>query len=308
MLFGEAERHLRGGENADAGRIGQQGAGDAGHGAAHMLAVIEDEDGVAGAQIFGDEVQRLRAGAKRHGEGLDQHAFDEFAGRDRGEVDHPDAALGMVERTGHRDRQSGLAHPARADNADEPVLADQLADRGDLGFARDAIGAVAADIAAGAGTRRDGRRFALARRRANILVSRGRGRWRRSRAPSALRSADIWTRRVFSSTMTPGQTASNSSPLSSSCSRRSSSARSRSNERARQLDRPVRTDQVALVQPQPIVTEQHFHGDGSLEQFAAGKKTEILDRRIRIVSELFRFGPRTVSAGRRMILASRRGD
>ena len=53
-----------------------------------------------------------------------------------------------------------------------------------------------------------------------------------ARAPSTLRSAEIWTVRLFSSTTRPGQTASSNSSFETTRSRRSISATSRSNARA----------------------------------------------------------------------------
>ncbi len=172
-LADDAQRLAARRQDVDARAAPEQLVRDAGDVADQVLAVVEDDERGAVGERVEDAVQRVGGRHPRRGGALEQRGLaqaergedrgpDAAGLDDRGELDEPDAVgrVGQVVRPGLA-RQPGLPGPARAEERDEPVVADRLGDARELLGAADEARQRRAQVRAG----RPGGRVLRRRRR-----------------------------------------------------------------------------------------------------------------------------------------------
>ena len=121
LLAGDAEALPAGGEEADAGARGEHPRDELTGAVEHVLAVVQHDQRVAGPQVLDHDVEGVVVAepcTQCVGDGGEHGA----PGGDAREVDDP-AAVGPVAGVGdgELEHQPGLAHPAGADDGDEPA-------------------------------------------------------------------------------------------------------------------------------------------------------------------------------------------
>ena len=104
----------------------------------YLLAVVDHQQRVEIAQLFGQRVDERTPELLAQAEHAGDRLRDVAAVRDRGELRAPHAVGVNVELVGRRvQREAGLAAPAGTGQRHQPVLAHGLAHRGDLGVTAD---------------------------------------------------------------------------------------------------------------------------------------------------------------------------
>ena len=124
-LAGNAEGLATGGHHPEAGQRPDQGLGERSRLVDDVFAVVEDDDEGAAGEVAGDELRRRSRGLviaqsrPRGAEGRSRSRSDGCGIGDTRELHQPGAA-GVLVATPRRsrDRQAGLADPARADQRD----------------------------------------------------------------------------------------------------------------------------------------------------------------------------------------------
>ena len=136
QLARQPQRLPAGGQHGDPGAGGEQAGGERGGRGRRGVAGVQDQQEPARRDEVGERVQHRTPGLGPQPE----------CGRDRrvglgpgGEVDVPGAVRVPVV-AGRLDRQPGLARPARADDADQPVFVQQRAQLRPLGRPADETG------------------------------------------------------------------------------------------------------------------------------------------------------------------------
>ena len=127
VLGGQAERLAGRGQHRQVGAGVDQPAGDLPGGVHDVLAVVEDEERPADGQGVPGRVQdgvALDPQAERGGQG----AGDQAGLLDLGQLDHVGGPAGLGGVGRDLQRQPGLAHPARADDGDQPLAGDPVAE------------------------------------------------------------------------------------------------------------------------------------------------------------------------------------
>ena len=170
-LTGDAERLPAGGEDAQAGALGEEPVGEHGGGLGHVLAVVQHEQRVARRQSGDEPGHRVGLPARpaRHG-GHGAHGHQAGVAQaergegglhhlrrvvDRRELDQPHAAgHPRGDRLGRLHRQPRLARPARAEQRDEAVGGEERADPADVVVPADEAGQPGPQVAPARGTRR----------------------------------------------------------------------------------------------------------------------------------------------------------
>ena len=125
-LARKSQRHLARGQHRQSGRTVEQPRHQVRHGVDHVLTVVEQQDRLGP----GEPVDQLCLTA-RDLQRLGNHPRDRRGLVHRVETHQPDAACGP-EATRELDRRTGLADPGGADDRHQPVVAQQVAQGGQL--------------------------------------------------------------------------------------------------------------------------------------------------------------------------------
>ena len=157
VLGGQTEGLAGRGEQGHPGAGVHQGGAQVAHGGEHVLAVVEDEQGVGlGERVAGSGHEVVAAGAQAEcgGDG----GGDATSVGDRGQLDQHDRAARVGEVGGRFQRQPGLADAARPDDGDEALGGGPPAQERELVLAADERGGGSASPRPRGGRRRVGRR------------------------------------------------------------------------------------------------------------------------------------------------------
>ena len=122
----QLQRRLRGHHEAHARRLVEHGLREPRHAVDHLLGVVQRHQHAQRCESAAQALERVAA-ADVHAEGCANGGRQRLGVGDGGQLDPAHAvAVGRLAARGEVQRDGGLAHAAGADDADQPVLVDQL--------------------------------------------------------------------------------------------------------------------------------------------------------------------------------------